>query len=154
MSVGCSSGWRPGRRSATPVLVAAVAALAGCSEVTTAEKVHYQPARIEPVKGRGDLVRVTLTREGAERIGIKTEVVRRRGRGTVIPYAALLYEGSDGSAFVYTNPEGLTYVREAVTVDRVAKDRVLITRGPRVGTRVVTVGAPEVHGAELEFGEY
>jgi len=38
-----------------------------------------------------------------------------------------------------------------VKVDRVEGDRVLLTRGPRPGTRVVTVGATEVYGAENEI---
>jgi hypothetical protein len=45
-------------------------------------------------------------------------------------------------------------VRAEIEVDRVAGDRVLLHEGPAVGTKVVTTGAPQVHGAELEYGEY
>jgi hypothetical protein len=31
---------------------------------------------------------------------------------------------------------------------------VLLRSGPAAGTKVVTTGAPQVHGAELEYGEY
>lgn len=140
-------------RSALTLALAALA-LAGCTEVKSADKEHYSPAKITPVKGGADdLVAVTLTREGAERIDLATGVVTRGAGRKVIPYSALLYE-KDGSAFVYTNPTGLTYVRAHIEVDRVAGDRVLLREGPRVGTRVVTTGAPQVHGAELEYGEY
>jgi hypothetical protein len=41
-------------------------------------------------------------------------------------------------------------VRERVRVGRVDGDRVLLSRGPAAGTRVVTVGTAEVYGTELE----
>jgi hypothetical protein len=145
---------RSGRRAAAMLVVlAATLSLTACTEVTPAEKEHYSPAAISPVKGKEDLVSVTLTREGADRIEIATGKVGQRDGRKTIPYAALLYE-NDGSAFVYTNPSGLTYVRAHIAIDRVAGDRVLLDEGPPVGTRVVTTGAPQVHGAELEYGEY
>jgi hypothetical protein len=145
---------RSGRRAAAILAaLAATPALSACTEVKPAEKSHYSPAAISPVKGEEDLVSVTLTREGADRIDIATGTVQRRGGHTSIPYAALLYE-KDGSAFVYTNPRGLTYVRAHIEIDRVAGARVLLHAGPRAGTKVVTAGAPQVHGAELEYGEY
>ena len=146
---------RSGRRAAAALAVlGAGASLAACTEVKSADKEHYSPSSITPVKGEKDLVSVTLTREGADRIDLATgTVATRSGGGKIIPYAALLYE-KDGGAFVYTNPKGLTFLRAHVEVDRVAGDRVLLREGPAVGTRVVTTGAPQVHGAELEFGEY
>jgi hypothetical protein len=145
---------RWGRRAtALLAVLAAMASLSACTEVEPPETKHYSPAAISPVKGEKDLVSVTLTREGAARAGIATDAVRRQAGHTTIPYAALLYE-YDGSAFVYTNPRGLEYVRAHIEIDRVAGDRVLLDEGPPVGTKVVTTGAPQVHGAELEYGEY
>ena len=141
------------RAAAVLAALAATASLSACKEVEPAEKEHYSPAAISPVKGEKDLLSVTLTREGAQRIGIATGGVRTQKGHKSIPYAALLYE-HDGSAFVYTNPRGLTYVRAHIEIDRVAGDRVLLHEGPPVGTKVVTTGAPQVHGAELEYGEY
>ena len=139
---------------ATLAVLVAAAALSACKEVEPVEKEHYSPATITPVKGDKDgLVTVTLTREGADRIEIATGQVGQRSGRKVIPYAALMYE-KDGSAFVYTNPRGLTYVRAHIEIDRVAGDRVLLHKGPLVGTDVVTTGAPQIHGAELEYGEY
>jgi multidrug efflux pump subunit AcrA (membrane-fusion protein) len=146
---------RLGRR-ATALLasLAATASLSACTEVIPVEQEHYSPSAISPVQGEKDLVSVTLTREGAERIGLATGVVRGiAGPNKSIPYAALLYE-KDGTAFVYTNPQGRTYVRAPIEIDRVAGDRVLLADGPPAGTKVVTTGAPQVHGAELEYGEY
>lgn len=146
---------RTGRRVAAglAVLVTGVS-LSACTEVKTADKEHYSPAKIAPVKGGADgLLSVTLTQEGADRIELATGRVTRHAGRTAIPYAALLYE-KDGSAFVYANPRGLTYVRSPVEVDRVAGRRVLLREGPAAGTKVVTTGAPQVHGAELEYGEY
>jgi multidrug efflux pump subunit AcrA (membrane-fusion protein) len=147
---------RAGHHAAAALAVlAAGTSMSACTEVKSADKEHYSPAAIAPVKGgEDDLVSVTLTQEGADRIEIATgSVASRAGGQKVIPYAALLYE-NDGSAFVYTNPSGLTYVRAHVEVDRVAGDRVLLSEGPAAGTKVVTTGAPQVHGAELEYGEY
>jgi hypothetical protein len=141
------------RPAALLAALAATASLSACTEVTPAEKEHYSPAAVSPVEGQDDLLAVTLTEEGARRIAIATAAVQRRGGHKTIPYAALLYD-NDGSAFVYTNPRGLTYVRAHIEIDRVAGDRVLLDEGPAVGTRVVTDGAPQVHGAELEYGEY
>jgi hypothetical protein len=147
---------RAGRGAAAALAVLAVgASLSACTEVKSADQEHYSPATIAPVKGgEKDLVSVTLTQEGADRIDIATgSVARGAGGQKVIPYAALLYE-KDGSAFVYTNPAGLKFVRAHIEVDRVSGDRVLLREGPAVGTKVVTTGAPQVHGAELEYGEY
>jgi hypothetical protein len=145
---------RVGRRATTLLaILGATASLSACTEVQPAEPEHYSPSAISPVEGEKDLVSVTLTREGAERIGLATGTVRGAAGHKSIPYAALLYE-KDGSAFVYTNPQRRTYVRAPIEVDRVAGDRVLLAEGPPAGTKVVTTGAPQVHGAELEYGEY
>lgn len=141
------------RRVAIFAVIALAALVSGCKEVEKAEKVHYSPASVTPIKGDEDHKIVTLTAEGARRIDLRTGLIERGARAKVMPYAALLYE-KHGEAFVYTNPKPLTYVRAAVEVDRVDGDRVILKTGPRAGTRVVTVGAQEVHGAELEFGEY
>jgi hypothetical protein len=144
---------RPGRLAAMLGIAAAAAAVTGCKEVKTADKVHYQPATVTPIKGDDEHKVVTLTAEGARRIDLQTAQVGRSGERSVIPYASLLYQ-KHGEAFVYTNPKPLTYVWAPVEVDHVAGNRVLLKKGPPAGTKVVTVGAQQVHGAELEFGEY
>jgi len=52
---------------------------------------------------------------------------------------------------VYTTAKPLTFEREPVTVDRIEGNRVLLSDGPPAGTKVVTRGATEVYGAELDI---
>jgi hypothetical protein len=139
------------RRLALAGLVLAIAALplAGCTEVETETATGYEPSTLEPVKGNDDLHLVTFTEEGAKRVDLRTAAVRRSGAHKVVPYAALIYD-PEGKTYVYTSPKPLEYLRAEVKVDRIEGDRVLLSRGPPAGTRVVTVGAAEVYGTELE----
>jgi hypothetical protein len=132
------------------LLVIAALPLSACSEVEEEEATGYEPAKLESVKGSDDLKRVTFTREGAERVGLRTAPVREQGQAKVIPYAAVLYDAG-GKTYVYTSPEPLSYVREEVEVERIDGDRAQLSSGPPVGTEVVTVGAAEVYGTELEI---
>lgn len=69
----------------------------------------------------------------------------------VVPYSSLLYDGS-GHTWVYVSPEALTYVREAVEVEYIEGDQAFLLKGPKVGTKVVSVGAAELFGTEFEVG--
>jgi hypothetical protein len=76
------------------------------------------------------------------------------GSGTpkkVVPYSAILYD-AHGEAWVYTNPEALAFVRHRVSVEHVDDDKAVLGDGPDVGTKIVTVGAAELFGAELGVG--
>jgi hypothetical protein len=134
------------------VLALAALPLSACTEVEEESSAGYEPAKITAVKGSDDVKRVTLTEEGAERVGLETAPVRVQAHAKIVPYAAVLYD-AEGKTYVYTSPKPLTYLREEVQVDHIAGDRVFFSRGPVVGTEVVTVGAAEVHGAELEISE-
>jgi hypothetical protein len=143
---------RPSRRArVVSALVVVVAAMpsSGCTEVETESATGYEPSKLEPVKGDGDLQRVTFTAEGAKRVGLRTATVRRAAEHTIVPYAALLYD-PEGNTYVYTSPRPLEYLRAKVQVRRVEGDRVVLSDGPPVGTEIVTVGATEVYGTELE----
>ena len=140
------------RRRAAGVLAGILSAgllVAGCTEVEEAAPPVHQPATTEGVAGL-DVKRVTFDQVGADRVSLRTEMVRRTDSGTVVPYAALIYD-PQGVAWVYTNPEPLTFQRAEVVVDRIVDDLVWITGGPPPGTRVVTVGATQVYGAELDI---
>jgi len=66
----------------------------------------------------------------------------------IIPYAALIYD-ADGGTWVYTKePNALAFVRQAVTVDFIEGDLVVLMVGPPAGTEVVTVGGEELFGTE------
>jgi hypothetical protein len=131
--------------SAALVLALAALPVAGCTEVETETETSYEPSELKPVKGNDDIQRVVFTEEGAKRVDLQTTSVRRN----VVPYAALIYD-PEGKTYVYTSPKPLEYLREEVEVDRIEGDRVLVSRGPAPGTKVVTVGAAEVYGTELE----
>lgn len=124
--------------------------LSACTEVEEEEASGYEPSKLEPVKGSDDLQRVTFTAEGAERVGLKTVPIRRSGGHEVVPYAALIYD-PEGKTYVYTSPKRLSFVRAQIQVDRIDGDRVLLSDGPPAGTKVVTVGADEVYGTELDI---
>ncbi len=132
----------------TVALALAGLSLSACKEVETESATGYEPAHLEEISE--DLKQVTLTEEGAARTGLKTEKVRGSGAGKVVPYAALIYD-TEGKTYVYTAPKPLTYLREEVEVDRIEGQRALVSKGPSAGTDVVTVGAAEVYGTELEI---
>lgn len=122
--------------------------LGGCRQIEEAAADVHEPAKVEEVDG-SDVKQVTFDRDAAEQVSLRTATVRRTPAGTVLPYAALIYDQS-GVSWVYTSPAPLTFRRVEVVVDRVVGDRVWIDEGPAPGTRVVTVGATEVYGAELD----
>jgi hypothetical protein len=124
------------------VLALGAAALAGCTEVESESETGYEPSKLRKTH-------VEFTPEGAKRTGLRTEAVERTGRRVSVPYAALLYD-PEGKTYVYTSPEELRYVKSEVRVARIESERVVLARGPPPGTRVVTTGAAEVYGTELE----
>lgn len=124
------------------VLALGAAALAGCTEVESESETGYEPSKLRKTH-------VEFTAEGAKRTGLRTEAVERTGRRVSVPYAALLYD-PEGKTYVYTSPKELHYVKAEVRVARVESGRVVLARGPPRGTRVVTTGAVEVYGTELE----
>ena len=147
-----NSGGRPRRLRlllAALVTTGLGAAVSACTEVVPPEPEVHEPAHLEPIEG-SEVLQVTFDERGAEQVSLQTVPVRRSGTHTVVPYDALIYDGQ-GAAWVYTSTDPLTYVREPVDVARIEGDRVLLDDGPSVGTEVVTTGAAEVYGAELDI---
>jgi hypothetical protein len=143
------------RTRPSPVQAVAVVALltvgllvGGCTPVEEVTAPVHEPARVEQVPGL-DVKRVTFDREAAERVALRTAAVRPTQGGIAVPYAALIYD-QQGVVWVYTNPSPLTFQRVEVVVDRIVDDLALLKDGPAPGTRVVTIGATEVYGAELD----
>ena len=132
------------------LLVLAAAAsvgLSGCAQGKTDATPTVAAATME--KAGPNLNRLTLTDKAVTRLGLTTaKVTQGTGRSLEIPYGALVYEAS-GKTWVYTNPEPRTYIRAAVTVDRITSNVVHLRSGPPAGTDVVTVGAAELFGAEF-----
>jgi hypothetical protein len=136
------------------LLVAAGIMLAACAAPTAKPPATPPPVTVEKTAG-SELARVTLSQKAADRLGLQTAAVEAEqvsgGVRTVIPYAAVLYDAK-GSTWAYTNPEGLVFVRAAITIDGIQGDRAILTGGPTAGTKIVTVGGPELYGAETGVG--
>jgi hypothetical protein len=102
---------------------------------------------LQPIPGTG-LERIILSPTAAYRIGIQTAPIARTGRSLErIPYVAVMY-APDGSAYVYSSPSHLTFVRAPIAIARIARGVAFLRRGPPPGTRVVTVGSDELLGTE------
>jgi ABC-type Fe3+-hydroxamate transport system substrate-binding protein len=139
-------------------LILAALQLAACSRTAAeAEEPGEEngPAQVEHLEGANP-TRIVLTEEAAQRLALQTAPVREEQvKGTqrkVIPYAAVLYD-SEGNTWTYTNSEPLTFVRQPIIVDRIEGDLAVLSDGPASGTAVVTDGAAELFGSELEFEE-
>jgi hypothetical protein len=116
----------------------------------SSETAVNEPAVVEEVAGT-EVSRVTLTPEAAKRLNVKTADVENRAGSMVIPYAAIFYSPT-GEAWAYTNPEGLTFVRQRIVVDSIDGARARLSKGPEPGTKVATVGVAELYGAESGLG--
>lgn len=127
---------------AAPLLLAALAASA-CRQVSSDAASESEPYAVEPIEGT-DVALVTLTADGAERIGLETAVVD----GRTVPESAVWID-VNGDAWVYTVREPLTYVREQVTVDRYDDGVAFVSVGPNASAEVVTVGVAELIGSEF-----
>lgn len=129
-------------------LIGAVLALSSCREDKVAEK--YHPAKLDSTEVKG-IMRVTLDAKAAERIGLQTASITEENGRKVIPYGALMYD-TKGNTWTFTGTGPLSFVRQAVVVDNVDGDKVILADGPAVGTVIVTVGAAELMGAEHKYG--
>jgi hypothetical protein len=139
-------------RGALVAVIGTVLLVAGCKQDNVAEKHH--PAKIEETDQKG-IMRVTLEPRAAERIGLQTAEVREERVGDamrkIVPYGAIMYD-TKGETWTFTNPQPLVFIRHKIVVESVEGDRVILTEGPPPGTAVVTVGAPELMGAEHKYG--
>ncbi len=129
--------------------------LTACSVQAQEPSAKMLPAIIEPIEETG-LNRITLSEKAAERLDIQTITARNEAvNGTerlVVPYGALIYD-LQGATWVYVSPEPLTFNRQAITVDFIADDLVVLTEGPAIGTEVATVGVAELYGIDTGVGK-
>lgn len=135
--------------------LAACAGLPGESASGGASASAEPPAQVEPIEG-ADVSRVILSEEAAKRLDIQTAPLRdeqvRGALRTVVPYSAVIYD-VHGETWVYTGSERLTFVRAPIQIDFIDGDLAVLSEGPPSGTAIVTVGAPELYGAEFGVGE-
>jgi hypothetical protein len=140
----------PGRRWIAMVALTSPLLLPACGQAPSDERVVDEPVTVEPIAG-GDIALVTLTERGAARLDLRSAPVDRAGSGMVVPSSAVLVD-PDGDVWVYTNPEPLVFVRHAIVIEREAGGHAFLSEGPPPGTEVVTVGVPELYGAEFGIG--
>jgi hypothetical protein len=150
---------RPTKHSGRWIVVLLIVAglgamqLSACSSSSEEATAPDQAASVEPIKGTSYNT-IKLTADAVKRVGLKTgTIAEKRVAGKqrkVIPYAAVSYT-PNGGTFTYTSPEPRTFVRRPVSVETVRKGEAILSRGPPVGTTVVTVGSAELFGVEYEF---
>lgn len=136
-------------------------AVAGCGpqQAVMVNGDEQPPATVVEVEG-SDVPALLIDEESVQRIGIDTAVVQPAARGPIsakqrrslvkIPYAAVVYM-SDGSAWAFAPSSPRTYRRTPITVADIRGDQAILSSGPAVGSEVVTVGAPELLGVELNI---
>ena len=115
------------------------------------------PATLKEIPG-SPVKEVLLTARAEQRLGIAMQPVRagtagpsgRHGSYEVIPYSAVVYD-NDGSTWTYVNTTGRTFVRESIVINAIQGTEAILNSGPAVGAAVVTVGAPELLGAEYDI---
>jgi len=124
--------------------------LAGCAGAVSDKHSIVEPMTLEEVES-GVIPRVTLTQRAAERLDIQTVLVEQSEQWLVVPSDAILVDET-GTFWLYTNPEPLVFLRFEIGVARDDGERAFLTDGPDLGTPVVTVGVPELYGAESGIG--
>jgi hypothetical protein len=134
--------------TAIPILALILTACGGT--VSDEYEIEEQPYTLETIEGE-DVLRVILTEEAVQHIGIETVAVEAKGARLVVPHGAV-YIDSHGEFWVYTNPEPLVFVRAPIDIVRETSTEAILADGPPAGTEIVTVGVPELYGTETEFG--
>ena len=86
-----------------------------------------------------------------QRVGIRLMEPGRDTLKKVVPYSAILYD-VHGDTWVYTNPDSLVFVRQRVDIEHIDQEMAVLREGPDIGTKIVTVGAAELLGAESGVG--
>ena len=130
------------RRWIVAALLLGVLLLPACRAASSGTD-ESEPYTLESIEGT-ELSRVILTAKGAERIGLETTTVV----GGTVPASAIWID-VEGQEWVYTSLEPLTFVREAVIVDRYEGDVAMLSDGPTSGTEIVIVGVAELIGSEF-----
>lgn len=84
------------------------------------------------------------------RVRVELPLSGNADKRIVVPYSAVYYD-AEGTGWVYVNPEPLVFERKRINVERIEGDFAVLSDSPPVGTRVVTVGAALLYGAEVVF---
>jgi hypothetical protein len=116
--------------------------------------------RLEDTPGT-DAKTLIISEDAKAHIDIQTEPVREieaSRPGTIvglrlaIPHSAVLYD-AQGDTWVYVSPAPDRFVRKHVIIDFMNADHIFLSSGVTAKDAVVTVGVPELQGAEFGVGE-
>jgi len=121
-------------RSAEPVL----ASFSADPESATLD-IFYELPNTDFSYRPGQKVSVTITLKVSEQT-------------LVVPYSSIVYD-MYGGAWVYANTAPQKYVRRRVELLHVLDGLAVLSRGPTVGTKVVSAGAAELFGTEFGVGK-
>jgi hypothetical protein len=118
-----------------------------------------EAVQVEDTPGT-DAKTLIFTEQALAHLDVKTEPVQelqvtRRGEAIglrlAIPHSAMSYD-ADGRPWVYVKLSG-TFLRKPVEIDFMDADYIYLAGGLESGEEVVTVGVPEMQGAEFGVGE-
>lgn len=140
-------------RQAAPALpIIPALLLPGCGgAVADAYTIEHEPASVATPAGSDHHPQVILVEEAAQRLAIQTTVVEPAPEGVAVPSSAVFVD-PDGVWWVYTNPEPLVFERHEIGLEREEGGVAYLSSGPPAGTKVVTVGVPELYGVEEAVG--
>jgi hypothetical protein len=119
-----------------------------------------EAVQVEDTPGT-DAKTLIFTEEALAHLDVKTEPVRelqatRRGEGVgrrlAIPHSAMSYD-AEGHPWVYVKGDRDSFLRKSVAIDFMDADYIYLAGGLEAGEEVVTVGVPEMQGAEFGVGE-
>jgi hypothetical protein len=131
------------------VAVVAAASLTGCAEIEVPMAEPYEPAHLEST-GPNQPARVILTEEAVHRVELQTTKVRLEDGDLEVEHAALVFD-KRGKPWVFMVVGPRIYVRAPVEIKEIDDELMILASGPPPGTEVVTVGAIELWGTELEI---
>jgi len=134
------------------ILVICGLVLSACGNNSTSVEKN-EPITLEKIDESRN--RLILTEHAAQRLDIQTAHVTETTMSEtylVVPYSTIIYDLT-GGVWIYIQSGPLTYHREQVVVETIDGDSVLLKEGPPVGTMVVTVGVPELYGADTGVGK-
>jgi len=88
-----------------------------------------------------------------ERLSVRVPLVRTTPvRSLIIPASAVVYDLS-GGAWVYEQKAPHVFVRRRVEISSSSGNQLVVARGLREGSQIVTVGVAELYGTEFYVGK-